>query len=384
MTKYDLDAIICRENTCSIKNDYRDCEEMLCMWVADMDFAVAEPIVEAIKKRANHPIFGYSYIPDRLYKAVSSWYDRRQGYCYDPKQILTYYSVVSAISLVLISLTQEEDVVTIMAPTYMNFPPAVNGVNRKIIYSPLINRDNHYEIDFENLEDCLSKSKVFLHCSPHNPAGRVWTEEEQCKIASLCLKYKVLVISDEIHSDLIMPTHKHIPFITVCENAKDFTITLLSATKTFNLAHNGVAFIMPGNQEHYQTIKKNMDKFHLGSMNIFATTAVLAAYESGEEWLEQVILYVENNYKIAKNFIEEKLSKIKVLPLEGTYLMWLDCRNLGMSVTDFFEKNAKILGEDGILFGQYGAGYYRINIATSRLIIDKMLSRMEKTYQEML
>ena len=381
MSKFDLDQIICRENTCSIKNDYKNCEDMICMWVADMDFAVAPPIVEAIKKRAEHPIFGYSYIPDRLFNAVSNWYKKRQDVDYNPKKMLTYYSVVSAVSLVLLSLTNEGDTVTMMAPTYMNFPPAVNGVKRNIIYNRLIDSNHHFEIDFEDLERCLSQSKVFLHCSPHNPTGRVWTLEEQRKIASLCEKYHVLVISDEIHSDLIMPGFQHIPFFNVNERTRDYTVTLISATKTFNLANNGVAFIIPGNDHMYEVIKKRMECLHLGAMNIFATTAVLAAYEKGEEWLEEVIPYVEDNYQLIKNSIEERMPRIKVTLMEGTYLMWLDCRQLAMPVVDFFETTAKVLGEDGILFGEAGQYYYRLNIASSRLVIEKVLYRLEKAYQ---
>jgi len=383
MGKYDLDKVICRENTCSVKNDYRNCEDMICMWVADMDFAVAPPIVEAIKKRADHPIFGYSYIPDRLFKAVSNWYEKRQGVYYDPKKMLTYYSVVSAISLVLLSLTEEGDTVTMMAPTYMNFPPAVNGVKRNIIYNYLIDKDQHFEIDYDDLDRCLSQSKVFLHCSPHNPTGRVWTLEEQRKIAELCEKNHVLVISDEIHSDLIMPGFKHIPFFQVSPKTKDYTVTMISATKTFNLANNGVAFIIPGNELMHESIKKRMECLHLGAMNIFATTAVLAAYESGEDWLDEVIPYVEDNYQMIKNFIDEKIPKIKVTQMEGTYLMWLDCRNLGIPVVDFFETTAKVLGEDGILFGPAGQNYYRLNLASSKLVIEKVLMRLEKAYHQL-
>jgi len=380
MRQYDFDPVICRENTCSIKNDVRDCSDMLCMWVADMDFAVAEPISDAIKTRACHPIYGYSYIPDTLFQSVSAWYLKRQGILYDPTLILPYYSVVSAISLTLLALTKEGDGVTIMAPTYMNFPPAVEGVKRVIHYCPLINNNGIYEVDFVQFEACLAKSKVFLHCSPHNPSGRVWTLSEQVRMAELCEKHHVLVISDEIHSDLIMPGYKHIPFLIAYPKAKEFTVTMLSATKTFNLAHNGMAFIMPiTNQRHHQ-IKSLMDSMHLGSMNIFATTAVNAAYEAGEEWLDQVLAYIYKNYLHIKNTVETHYPKIKILPLEGTYLMWFDCRKLGIPVTELFEKAGHILGEDGILFGPHGKGYYRLNIATSRIIIDEMLHRLDKAY----
>lgn len=380
MGKFNLDQVICRENTCSVKNDYRNCNEMICMWVADMDFAVAPAIQEAIKKRAEHPIFGYSYVPDRLFSAVSNWYMKRQGIFYDPKKMITYCSVVSAISLTLLALTNEGDTVTTFAPTYMNFPSAVTSVKRNIIYSKLINTENGFIIDFDDLDQCLAKSKVYLHCSPHNPTGRVWTMEEQNKIAELCEKHHVLVISDEIHSDLIMPGFKHIPFMEVNADARNYTVTMISATKTFNIANNGVAFIIPGNDSMYALIKDYQESLHLNSMNIFASTAVLAAFESGEEWLEEVIDYVQSNYLLIKKFIESNLPKIKVAELQGTYLMWLDCRELGQPVVDFFEATAKILGEDGILFGQAGQGYYRLNIASPKSIINEVLKRIENAY----
>ncbi len=383
MGKFNLDQVICRENTCSVKNDYRNCNEMICMWVADMDFAVAPAIQEAIKKRAEHPIFGYSYVPDRLFTAVSKWYFKYQGVLYNPKNMITYCSVVSAITLTLLALTKEGDTVTTFAPTYMNFPPAVTSVKRNIIYSKLLNTENGFVIDYEDLDRCLAKSKVYLHCSPHNPTGRVWTIEEQKKIAELCEKHHVLVISDEIHSDLIMPGYKHIPFMDITQKSRDYTVTMISATKTFNLANNGVAFIIPGNDSMYTLIKDYQESLHLNSMNIFASTAVLAAYESGDEWLGEVIDYVDSNYRLIKNFIETKLPKIKVTQLQGTYLMWLDCRKLGQPVVDFFESTAKILGEDGILFGPAGQGYYRLNIASPKSVINEVLSRIETAYQKL-
>ncbi len=383
MTKYNFDEIICRNNTFSVKNDFCPEKDMISMWVADMDFAVAPPILEAIRCRANHPIFGYSYIPDSFFETVSNWYEKRHHYVYDPKQLIPFCGVVSALSVILLSLTQEGDVVTLQAPTYMNFPPAITGINRKIVYNQLINRNNHYEIDFDDLERCLSQSKVFVHCSPHNPTGRVWTLSEQKRIAELCEKYHVLVISDEIHSDLIMPGFSHIPFMSVSHLAPSYTITTISATKTFNLAHNGMAFMAPGNPIHYEKIKHVIESMHLGSMNIFAMTAVKAAYESGEDWLDSMLKYVYDNYRFVKERFEKTMKRIVVNPLEGTYLVWLDCRNLDQSVVDFFETNGRVYGEDGILFGPAGEKYYRMNIATSRLVLEDVVNRLETTYRRL-
>lgn len=382
MKQYDLDRIIDRENTQSIKFDHEKSQCCLPMWIADMDFAVADEIVEAAKKRAEHPIFGYSYLPDALFDAFIRWHRIRHGIEYRKEDIIPYYSVVAAIDLILNTFTQPGDNITIMSPVYVYFWEALKETQRTALASPLINYDNRYSIDFDNLEACFSRSKVFLMCSPHNPAGRVWTHEELERIAALAERYDVMIIADEIHSDLIMPGYRHIPFSSLGSKTADRTITLLSSTKTFNLAQAGMSFMVTQNRQWASILRGEMCRFHLGAQNVFAAVMVQAAYEHGEDWLNQVLTYINGNYLLIRDVLTQKMPEIKILPLEGTYLIWLDCRNLPACVTDFFENQAHILGEDGSLFGPEGAGYYRINIATPRRNIEKMLAGMEETYRK--
>ncbi|MDD3126125.1 MAG: PatB family C-S lyase [Candidatus Izemoplasmatales bacterium] len=381
MKRYNFNKIICRKDTNSVKYDLGKGDDCLSMWIADMDFPVADEIVKALKKRVNHPIYGYSYIPDDVFDAFINWQKTRNGIAIKKADIIPYYSVVAGINLLLNIFTEPNDNITIMSPVYNYFWTGIKNAKRNIVASPLINSDGYYLIDFANLDLCLQKSKVLLLCSPHNPVGRVWSEGELKKIAALAEKNHVLVISDEIHSDLIMPGFKHVPFSTVNERIKDSTFTLLSATKTFNIAATGMSFLVSENPEHIKQINEAMCQYHLGAQNVFAPVMVNAAFQHGAAWLDQVIKYIEGNYQLVKTEIEAKMPKISLPPLEGTYLLWLDCRKLKKCVCDFFETEAKVLGEDGSLFGENGAKFYRINIATPRKNIRKMLARLEEAYR---
>jgi cysteine-S-conjugate beta-lyase len=383
MKQYDLDAVIERTNTNSIKFDYLKEEAMLPLWVADMDFPVCDAIVEAGKKRLDHPIFGYSSIPSSLYESLCNWQRRRHGICYPSDQIIPYYSVVSAINLILMALTKKKDVVTIMSPVYMRFPTSVYETGRSLRVSPLLDKYGKYEINFENLETCLKTSKALLLCNPHNPVGRVFTEAELRKIYLLAEKYDILVISDEVHADIIMPPFKHIPFTSIDPGAQKRTITLVSSTKTFNMAQAGIAFIIATNKLHSDTIKKVLESYHLGAMNVLSVEMVQAAYTYGDQWLDQVIDYVKGNYNYLKRAIETSMPRIHLFPMEGTYLAWLDMRRIPISVVEFFETRGRIRGEDGILFGSEGEGFYRLNLATQRINIEHAVSQMKIVYDEL-
>jgi len=381
LKKYDFDQPIDRHASCCIKTDFVPCREVLPMWVADMDFPVADEIVEALILRSRHPIFGYSYLPDGLFQAFVAWHERRHGIAYDPARIIPYYSVVSAIRLVLSALTEPDAAVTIMTPVYMQFRPSIEAVGRTVIENPLIENKGIYEIDFADLDRCLARSAVLLLCSPHNPVCRVWTREELGRIAVMCERHGVILLADEIHSDLIMPGYQNIPFMSLGNKVSSFSVTLLSATKTFNLAQTGMAFIITGNREYEIKIRRLMDSLHLGAQNVFAAVAVQAAYEHGADWLDQVLAYVHQNERLVRERMAKTTPKIVLSPLEGTYLLWLDCRALGVAMTTFFEKEAKIYGDDGGLFGPGGEGHYRLNIAASRPVVIEMLDRLEKAYQ---
>ena len=383
MKQYDFDTIIERANTNSIKFDFLKEEEMLPLWIADMDFPVCDAIVEAGKKRLDHPIFGYSSIPCSLYEALCEWQRMRHGACFPTDQIIPYYSVVSAMNLILMSLTKKKDVVTIMSPVYMRFPTSVYETSRSLRISPLLDKYGKYEINFENLETCLKTSKALLLCNPHNPVGRVFTEAELRRIYDLCVKYDILVVSDEIHADILMPPFKHIPFTSIDPEAGKRTITLVSSTKTFNMAQAGMAFIIATNKQHYDILKNVIASYHLGAMNVLAVEMVQAAYLNGSDWLDQVIAYVHANYLYLKHAIETTMPRIHLFAMEGTYLAWFDMRRIPISVVEFFETRGRIRGEDGILFGAEGEGFYRMNLATPRANIEHAVARMKIVYDEL-
>lgn len=381
MRQYDFDTLIDRRDTNSIKCDFLQEEGMLQLWIADMDFPVCDAIVEAGKRRLDHPLFGYSSVPDSLFEALCAWQKRRHGVCFPLHQIIPYYSVVSAMNLILMTLTKKKDVITIMSPVYMRFPTSVYETGRSLCISPLVEIDGRYTIDFENLETCLKRSRVLLLCNPHNPVGRVFTETELKRIYQLAVKHDILVVSDEIHADVLMSGFQHIPFVTIDPEAEKRTITLVSATKTFNLAQAGMAFIVAHEKSHFDALKHAMASWHLGAQNVLAVHMVEAAYRDGDEWLDQVIAYVEGNYRLLQQAVEQTMPRIRLLPLEGTYLCWFDMRRISISVVDFFESRGRIRGEDGILFGAEGEGFYRLNLATPRSNIEEVIRRMQSVYQ---
>jgi len=381
MKTYDFDRLIDRHDTCSVKTDFVPEADVLPLWIADMDFPVADEIVEAVKRRADHPIFGYGYLPEGLFEAFSAWHRNRHGVTYDPTKAIPYYSVVSAIRLILAALTEPGDGVTIMTPAYMNFKPSITAIDRTLVTSPLINVDGRYEIDFADLDRCLGRSRVLLACSPHNPVGRVWTRDELQRILDLCERHDAIFLSDEIHSDLILPGFTHTPALLLGEIAKKRSVIMLSATKTFNLAQAGMAFMYTENPIYEAKIRKMMEIYHLGAMNVFAAVAVRAAFEHGSDWLDQVLSYVRENCRIVAERITRTMPKLRMSPLEGTYLLWIDGRRLGVSVPAFFEQEARVYGDDGALFGDAGEGFYRLNIATPRCVVYDMLDRMEKAYR---
>ncbi len=382
MKPRNLDEVLSRTGTNSIKFDHEMVGDLLPLWVADMDFPVAEEIVEAVIARAKHPIFGYSYLPEELFEAFLLWQRNRHGIDYSRNDVIPYYNVLASISLVLNALTAPGDGITIMTPVYMGFWDVLHAAGRTIVPCPLVNANGRYGIDFTALDECFSRSKAFLMCSPHNPVGRVWTRDELEKIAELANKHHLLVIADEIHSDLVLSPNRHIPYLSLPQADRKNTIVLLSATKTFNIAQSGMSFFIAEEAGLGAKILEEMNRYHVKDQNLFAAVMVRAAYEHGGPWLDRVLEYVKENARLIGETLKAKMPLITMLPLEGTYLIWLDCRNLPLGVVEFFQTRSGILGEDGTLFGPDGAGYYRVNIATPRKNIETMLARMEETYRQ--
>lgn len=378
--KYDFDKVTDRRNTASIKwETYK--EDVLPMWVADMDFEVAEPICEAIRKRASHSIYGYTSPSEEYYLAMCSWWKRRHDFELKKEWILFSPGVVPAVNMLIQAFTQPGDKVLIQVPVYTPFFEAIKNNGCQVVENPLINDNGSFIIDFKDLELKLRDPRVsaMVLCSPHNPVGRVWTIEELTKIGELCLKYNVIVISDEIHSDLVYKQYKHTPFASICEEFKQNSATCVAPSKTFNLAGLSAASVILPNKSLRQRFSNVMTRNGMDLSNIFGIVGTEAAYKFGEEWLEELLDYLKGNLEYLKEYVSAEMPKIKVIEPEGTYLVWLDCSELGMKGDElfkFFLKEAKISFSKGSSFGKEGDAFERINIACPRALLKEGLKRM--------
>lgn len=383
--KYNFDEVIDRRGTGSSKWDNLEKrfgeKDLLPLWVADMDFAVAGPIVEAIQKRAAHPIYGYTERPESACVAIRDWLQRRHGWKIETDWVSFTTGVVNALDIAVLSFTNPGDKVIVQPPVYAPFFRAIENNGCQVVNNPLKLVDSRYVMDLDDLEKKFdSRTKLLILCSPHNPVGRVWTENELEKLAELCLQNNVVIISDEIHSDFIYQGYKHIPLASISEDIARNTVTCIAPSKTFNVAGlaTGVAIIAnPRLREVFNNTLENVGV----STGIFGMVALEAAYRYGEDWLDQLLQYLEENLQFLMEFIERRIPEIKVIRPEGTYLVWLDCRELGLegsNLKDFMLRKAKVVLNDGSWFGPGGEGFQRINIGCPRSILEKALCRIEK------
>jgi len=385
--KYDFDAIIDRRNTNCVKYDFMEESgkptDVLPLWVADMDFQTVPAIIERLKRTVEHGIFGYSQAKADYFKAIEGWYGSRFGWKLQEHWLVRTPGVVNAIATSIRAFTKEKEAVLIQQPVYPPFRNTVLTNGRRLVNSPLVLRNGRYEIDFEDFENKIRKEnvKLFVLCSPHNPVGRVWTKEELLKIGEICLRHQVLVVSDEIHSDFIYPGHVHTVFATIEEAFAQNSIICTAPSKTFNLAGLQVSNIIIPNEGLRKRFIEEMHKAAIGGLNIMALTACQAAYEEGEEWLEELKSYLHGNLNFVRRFLKEKLPQIKLVEPEGTYLIWLDFRGLGLSnedLEDFIVNKARLWLNAGEMFGREGAGFQRMNIACPRAILEQAFQRLEE------
>ena len=383
---YNFDRIIDRKGTDSVKYDLLHpifgSEDVLPMWVADMDFEVPEFIRTAICKRAAHPIYGYTYRPERFYKAVAGWMKVRHAWSVDPGWMSFSPGIVPALNLCVLGYTEPGDRVLIQPPVYHPFFSAVRDHGRNLVFNKLVKRDGRYEMDFEDLEDAFKSGvKMMLLCHPHNPVGRVWNRDELGRLAELSLRYDVLVVSDEIHSDLLLFGHRHIPLATIGSDMAANTITCVAPSKTFNLAGLHSSALIITDKDLKKVYDKELDKMHIGGGNLFGMVAMETAYREGAEWLGQLIRYLEKNFRYLTDYMEAEIPQVRVSPLEATYLAWLDFSTLAMTdkaLKDFIIKKARLGLNDGPMFGPGGEGHQRINIATPRKTLEEGLSRLAR------
>lgn len=384
--KYDFNTIIDRRGTNCLKYDFtleRGQEaDVLPLWVADMDFQTAPEILNQIQKVLNHGIFGYSEVKDDYFKVLSEWYLKYFNWKTEKEWLVKTPGVVFAIAAAIRAFTNEGDSVIIQQPVYYPFSQTIIDNNRKLVNNPLKLINGHYEIDFEDFEEKIIRNnvKLFVLCSPHNPVGRVWNKNELKRLGDICILHNVIVVSDEIHSDFVYKGNTHFVFSSLDEKYAQNSVICTAPSKTFNLAGLQVSNIFIANKGLREKFKKAVDATGYSQLNVFGLAAAKAAYEYGEEWLVQLKDYLYQNLCFVKEFLKEKLPEIKLIEPEGTYLIWLDFRDLKLTEEERENllKKAKLWLDSGIMFGEDGEGFERINIACPRKIIKQALEQLEK------
>jgi len=380
--KYNFDNVINRHNTNSYKWDAADAD-LLPMWVADMDFEVPQPIKEAIVKRAEHGIFGYSMPQESYYEAIINWEKRRHGWAIEKEWITFTPGIVPAVHMLVRALAQPGDKVIVQTPVYYPFFNAIINNGCQIEKNSLKLQNKKYIMDFEDLERKVKdpRARLLILCSPHNPVGRVWNREELVRLGALCVENDVTVISDEIHCDLIFKGHKHRPFAALDTRFTQNSITCIAPSKTFNLAGLQTSAVITPNADIRARFTNVLVSDGLMMPSPFGITALEAAYNHGEPWLEQLMDYLSRNVDFLVRFVEERLPMVEVIKPEGTYLVWLDFRKLGIdphTLEDLMLKKAKVWLDEGYIFGREGKGFERINVACPRSLLKQGLQRIEK------
>lgn len=381
--RYDFDKPVDRRFTDGEKYDNLKAvfgrEDIIPLWIADMDFEVAPVITQAIVRRTQHPVYGYIMRADRFYDAVSGWLLRRNGWHVDKEWIGFSPGVVAGYLMCIRALTGEGDGILIQPPVYPAFSYSIENNGRRVVNNPMIEVDGRFEVDFEDMDRKLADSKVFLLCNPHNPSGRVFTHQELRRMGELCIKHNVYIVSDEIHSDLVFKPNRHIHIASVSPGIAARTITIVSPSKTFNIPGLATAVTVIPNPSLRHRIEAEMARYHIGMGNVFGNEALIAAYGSGDDWVDQAIEYIRCNMEYVAGFVEEHIPSVRAFRTEGTYLMWLDFTQWGMphsELTAFMVDQAHLGLGDGIRFGQEGHGHMRINLATRRAILEQALQQL--------
>lgn len=387
MGKYDFDKVVDRRGTGSYKWDIVG-NDVIPMWVADMDFPVAPAIQEALEKRVAHGIFGYELVPKSYYEAITSWFERRHNWKIDKKWIIYTTGVVPAISATIKALALPGEKVLIQTPAYNCFFSSIINQGCQVLETSLRRALNSYEMDWEDFESkCADeKTTLFLLCNPHNPSGRVWTHDEMAKMNEICMRHGVKVISDEIHCELVMPSYTFTPFANVNEDCANNCITLNSPSKSFNIAGLQIANIICKNPEWRKRIDRVINIFEVCDVNPFGPVALQAAYNESEEWLDELNLYIADNYQYMKDYFTENLPKLETIRLEGTYLAWIDISALEFTsdeLTRKLLKEGRVYVNSGSLYGKHdGASYIRINLACPRATLKEGLKRINQVLCE--
>lgn len=383
--KYNFDEIINRRGTDSVKWDLATDAEVLPMWVADMDFKTVPKITEAILKKVSHGVFGYGITPPQFFDAIIDWWKDIHQFNIQKEWILPGPGMIPTLSAILRTFVKPGENIIIQPPVYNHFYHFFENCGFGLVENNLIYEAGNYQIDFDDLEFKVSNphTKMLLLCNPHNPVGRVWKKSELEKIADICSKHQVMVVSDEIHADLVFEGHQHIPFIAIAENYNLQSVTCGSPCKTFNLAGLPISYVISENKEILNKIHKTFEIQETSYPNSIATIALITAYKNGKEWMEELKIYLYENYQYLSEFIRENLPKIKVLPLEATYLVWLDCRSLNKiseELSKILLREEKLWVNPGTMYGAAGEGFLRINIGCPKEYLVDGLNRLQRFY----
>lgn len=389
--QYDFDTPIDRTHTWSIKHDFKKengkADDILPLWVADMDFRSPDSVVEALKKAVDHGIFGYSRADESYFDAVAAWYQKRHHLTLQPEWMTCTPGIVFALSIAVRAFTQEGDAVLIQPPVYHPFSRAILRNKRTLVENPLVLKDGHYEMDLEDLEQKVLDEhvKLMLLCNPHNPVGRVWTREELTALADICLRHHVYVISDEIHGDFVWQGHEQTPYASISEEACLHSMMCTAPSKTFNLAGMATSNLFIPDPEMRRKFRSELLDVGQENMNRLGLFACRAAYEGGGEWLDQLIGYLAGNLALVRDFCKNRVPQIQLVEPEGTYLAWLDCRELGMTddeLMTFFSDEAKVWLDPGTHSGEQGSGFMRFNLGSSRSVIALALDQIEAAWKK--
>lgn len=391
--KYNFDEIIPRRNTASVKWDLFE-EDALPLWVADMDFKASPAILEALRKRVKHGVFGYELVPQSYYDAIASWFDRRHGWKGITREhIIPTTGVIAAYSACIKAFSRPGDNVIVQTPCYNAFFPAIRNNGCRELCNSLSHKNCAYTIDWDDLEKKAAdpKTTVMLLCNPHNPAGRVWTREELQRIGRICLANGVFVISDEIHCELTYPGHDYTPFATLPEELVRNSASCISPTKAFNIAGIQIANIFAADLDAVRRIDRAINDNECCDVNVFGCAALEAAYNESEEWLDALRAYLYENAQTVYRFLRDELPQVTALPLEGTYLMWLDCRaarhenealeGFSERFADHLRHHAKLVLSTGTIYGADAEGFERLNIACPRTTLTEALGRLKRGFE---
>lgn len=383
--KYNFDEIIDRRGTESVKWDAVSerwgRNDLLPMWVADMDFRTPPFVMEALRKRLEHEVLGYTFACEEWYTSIINWLQNRHGWKVKREELTFMPGIVRGLAFAIQCFTKKGDKVMVMPPVYHPFFLVTEKNKREVVYSPLVLRDGQYYIDFDRFRKDIQGCKLLILSNPHNPGGRVWTREELEQIAEICYESKTLVISDEIHADLTLPPYQHITFALVSEKARQNSLVFMSPSKAFNMPGLASSYCIIENKEICRCFQEYMEASELSEGHLFAYLSVAAAYSNGTEWLDQVLAYIQSNIDFTDAFLSEYIPDIKMIRPQASYLVFLDCRTLGLNqkeLVDLFVDGAHLALNDGTMFGKEGEGFMRLNVACPRSVLEKALKQLKE------